>query len=73
MMFNPYLAQQLREERVKDALREAEQVRLIRAAKGVEVDDQAVLHGLLVKIRDLGLSLASAHGIEPDLPVPQQR
>ena len=72
-MFNPYLAQQLREERVKDALREAEQVRLIRAAKGAEVDDQAVLHGLLVKIRDLGLSLVSAHGIEPDLPALQQR
>jgi len=73
MMFNPYLAQQLREERVKDALREAEQVRLIRAARGAEVDDQAVLHGLLVKIRDLGLSLVSAHGIEPDLPVLQQK
>ena len=73
MIFNPYLAQRLREERVKDALREAEQVRLIRAARGAEVDDQAVLHGLLVKIRDLGLSLVSAHGIEPDLPVLQQK
>jgi hypothetical protein len=73
MMSNPYLAQQLRKERVKDALRGAEQVRLIRAAKGAEVDDQAVLHGLLVKIRDLSLSPVSAHGIEPDLPVPQQR
>ena len=34
MMYNPYLAQQLREERVKDALRNAEQARLIRAAEG---------------------------------------
>ena len=33
-MFNPFLAQQLKEERVKDALHEAEQARLIRAAKG---------------------------------------
>jgi len=31
---NPYLVQRLAEERVKDALREAEQARLIRAAKG---------------------------------------
>jgi len=33
-MFNPYLAQWLREERVKDALRKAEQAPLIRVAKG---------------------------------------
>jgi len=33
-MFNPYLAQWLREERVKDALRKEEQAPLIRAAKG---------------------------------------
>ena len=31
---NPYLVQRLAEERVKDALREAEQARLIRAAQG---------------------------------------
>ena len=31
---NPYLVQRLAEERVKDALREAEQARLARAAKG---------------------------------------
>jgi hypothetical protein len=73
MCFNPFLAQQLREERVKDALRNAEQVRLIRAAKGAGVADQAALHGLLIKVRDLGLSLISAHRIEPDLPVLQQR
>ena len=34
MLFNPYLAQRLAEEHIKDALREAEQERLIRAAKG---------------------------------------
>ena len=73
MCFNPFLAQQLREERVKDALRNAEQVRLIRMAKGTGVADQAALRGLLIKIRDLGLPLISAHRIEPDLPVLQQR
>ena len=64
-MFNPYLAQQLKEDRVKDALRKAEQVRLIRAAKGAGMADQAALHGLLIKIRDLGLSLVSINHIEP--------
>ncbi len=34
MYFNPYEAQLLAKERMKDALREAEQERLIRAAKG---------------------------------------
>ncbi len=34
MYFDPYLAQRLAEERIKDRLREAEQYRLIRAAKG---------------------------------------
>ena len=32
--FNPFTAQRLAEERMRDALREAEQARLIRAAKG---------------------------------------
>ena len=73
MMFNPFLAQWLREVRVKDALREAEQARLIRAAKGVGAADQAALRGLLIKIRDLGLPLISAHRIELDQPVLQQR
>jgi hypothetical protein len=65
MMSNPYLAQQLREERVKDALRKAEQARLIRAAKGAGVDNQAASHGLLIKIRNLGLPLVSVHRFEP--------
>jgi hypothetical protein len=51
----------------------AEQARLIRAAKGARVDDQAALHGLLIKIRNLGLSLISVHRIEPNVPAPQQR
>jgi len=33
---NPYLVQRLAEERVKDALCEAEQARLVRAAKGTQ-------------------------------------
>jgi hypothetical protein len=66
MMVNPYLTQRLKEERVKDALRNAEQDRLIRVAKGTGAADRAVLHSLLIKIRDLGLSLISAHRIEPD-------
>lgn len=34
MGFNPFTVQRLAEERMKDVMREAEQVRLIRAAKG---------------------------------------
>ena len=71
-MINPYF-EQLREERVKDALREAEQARLIRAVKGAGVAHQTALHGLLIKIRGLGPPLISTHRIEPDQPVLQQR
>jgi hypothetical protein len=67
MLFNSYLLQRLREERVKDALRNAEQARLIQAAKGARVADRAALHDLLIKMRELGLSLVSIHRIEPDL------
>ena len=72
-MFNPLLAQRLKEDRVKDALLEAEQARLIRAAKGAGVADQAALRGLLIRIRDLGLPLISIHRIKPDRPVLQQK
>jgi hypothetical protein len=34
MLFNPYLAQRLAQERTRDAMRNAEQARLIRAARG---------------------------------------
>lgn len=34
LQFNPYLAQRLAEERMKDSMREAEQARLVRAAQG---------------------------------------
>ena len=74
MGYNLFLDQRLAEERMKDAMRKAQQARLIRAAKGARVADQAALHGLLIKIRNLGLSLISVHRIEPDLsapPVPQ--
>jgi hypothetical protein len=73
MWFNSSLEQRLREERVKDALRKAEQARLIRVAKGAGVADQAALRGLLIRIRDLALPLISVHRIEPDLPVLQQK
>ena len=73
MLFNSYLLQRLREERVKDALRSAEQARLIGVAKGAGVADQAALHRLLIKIWNLDLSLISIHRIEPDLPVLQQK
>ena len=32
------------------------------------VEDQSALHGLLSKIRDLGLSLLSVNRIEPKIP-----
>lgn len=38
MWFNGFLAQRLTEERMKDAMREAEQARLIRAAKGARME-----------------------------------
>nr|NIO68406.1 hypothetical protein [Anaerolineae bacterium] len=62
-----FLDQRLAEERMKDALRKAEQARLIRTAKGAGMADQAALHGLFIKIRDLSLPRISVHRIEPDL------
>jgi hypothetical protein len=66
MMLNPYLMQRLTEERVKDALHNAEQARLIRAAKGTRVDNRSALHRLLIKIRGLGLPQISVHRAKPD-------
>lgn len=67
MLFNSYLLQRLREERVKDAMRKAEQARLIRVAKGARAADQVTWRDLLTTIRELGLLLLSAHHIEPDV------
>jgi hypothetical protein len=65
MWYNLFLEQRLAEERMRDALRKAEQSRLIRTAKGAGAADQAALHGLLIRIRNLGLPLISAHRIQP--------
>jgi hypothetical protein len=35
--------------------------------------DQAALHGVLIKIRNLGLPLISICQIEPNAPAPEQR
>jgi hypothetical protein len=35
-----------------------------------EVADQAALHGLLAKVRDLGLPLLSVHPDDPQAPAP---
>ena len=40
---------------------------LSHVAKGAGVNDQPVLHGLLIRIRDLGLSLLPIKRIEPAL------
>lgn len=53
MFFNPYEAQMVMEERVKDAMREAEQERLIRMAKSAR---PGLLDGLLASIGGLLIS-----------------
>jgi HEPN domain-containing protein len=53
-MLNPYLAHQMAKERIKDALREAEQARPIWATESAERSNQSALHALLIKIRSLG-------------------
>lgn len=65
MGYNPFLDQRLAKERMRDAMREAEQARLIQVAKGGGVANQAALHGLLIKVRDLGLVLISVNRAEP--------
>ncbi len=54
--FNPFVAQRLAEERMRDAMREAEQARLIRAAKGPK------------KSRHLGMQLGTLTMIWLPLP-----
>jgi len=56
-MFNPYLAQWLREERVKDALRKAEQAPLIRAAKG-PLKSRERLRSVTQILKTLGVRVA---------------
>ena len=48
MLFNPFLAQRLAEEQIKDALREAEQERLARRATVVHRPSSVVRQMLLV-------------------------
>jgi hypothetical protein len=40
---------------------------------GGEIPDQAALHGLLQRVRDLGLPLVSVLRSEPDQPQPTRR
>jgi hypothetical protein len=56
-LFNPFLAQQLGEQYMKDMLREAEQVRLIRAAKNAVLADKPASRGLVSRLQDLALAL----------------
>jgi hypothetical protein len=67
MLLNPLLAQMLAEERVKDALREAEQARLVREAQQARAANHPASAGLLVKVRDLALRLASLSRVKPDV------
>lgn len=69
MWLNLFVAQRLGEKRMKDAIREAEQARLIRAARGPGGAGWAALQGLLSRVRDLGLPLISVNRIEPDVGV----
>ncbi len=48
MYFNPFLAQRLAGERVKDALREAEQYRLVRAIRGPGKTKERRVHPPLI-------------------------
>lgn len=56
LQFNPYLAQRVVQERMKDAMRDAQQARLIRAGKGLR------------KSRRLGLQLGRLAMIWLPLP-----
>ena len=67
MLLNPLLAQMLAEERVRDALREAEQARLVREAQAARAANHPASAGLLVKMRNLALRLASLGRVKPDV------
>jgi hypothetical protein len=70
MFNNPYLAHPLAKERVKDAVREAEQARLIREAKCAGMTTRASLNGLLIRMRDMGLALISFGRVKSDALAP---
>ena len=67
MLLNPLVAQMLAEERVKDALREVEQTRLVREAQEAKAANHPASAGLLVKMRDLALRLATLSRVKPDV------
>ena len=67
MLLNPFRAQMLVEERMKDALREAEQARLVRVAQEARAANHPASAGLLVKMRDLALRLASLSRVKADV------
>ena len=67
MLLNPLQAQILAEERMKDALREAEQARLIREAREARAANHPASAGPLVKVRDLARRLASLSRVKPDV------
>ena len=71
MLLNPLLAQMLAEERMKDALREAEHARLVREAQAARAANHPASAGLLVKVRDLAVRPASLSRVKPDVELGQ--
>jgi len=72
MTFDPYLVQLLARERMRDAMRQAERVRLIQVAEGAAVAERAALPGRLTRTRNLVVRLISVNRIQSDVPAPQQ-
>ena len=60
----PSLILQVHEGRVKDALRKAEQARLMREAQSAAGTDELVLRHLFLKLWDSGRSLVNADHIQ---------